>query len=86
MITAHSSVVHMPPGHYDNIAQVIRYLVKRHPGYKKGESKYRKPRYPRTRPGMNIRIDTKSHEWRLTREEIDPDGLLELWSLSLIHI
>jgi hypothetical protein len=82
MIIAHSSVVHMPPGHYAKIALVIRHIVGHHRGLKKGEGKCRKPRYPRTRPEHNIRIGNKMKGklWTEEREITDPDGLLELWT------
>jgi hypothetical protein len=86
VITARSSVVHMPPGHYDKIAQVIRHIVRRHEGYKKGStSRYQRPP-KRTRPAWSgceyhPRIAVRlADEWKRMMEEQDPDGLLELWS------
>lgn len=89
MITARSSVVHMPPGHYDKIAQVIRHIIKRHSGYKWHTGKYRQPP-KRTRPSQRIGKhqvpkSKRDHqrlvdEWQHTMEDKDPDGLQELWS------
>lgn len=85
MITARSCIVHMPPGHYAKIAQVIRDMVKTYRGYKKGTGKYRKPA-KRTRPAWDkhqyyprkaLRL---AEEWKRMMEEEDPDGLLELWT------
>lgn len=79
MITASSSVVNMPAGHYAKISQVIRHLVKHQ--YKQGECKYRKPRYPRTRPKQPPKSSIKAAgiEWKERLELTDPDGLTELW-------
>lgn len=82
MITARSCIVHMPPGHYDKIAQVIRHMVSHRSGYKWHTGKYRRPP-KRTRPGERWHIEPsfkrQREMWVEGRELIDSDELLELW-------
>lgn len=77
MITAHSSDVNMPPGHYDKIAQVIRSLIGRgHTRYAKG--KRRPPK--RARPTVPTKLEKEIHHWKIIRAWVDPEELLELWA------
>ena len=75
-ITALSSVVNMPPGHYAKIAQVLRGLVCT--GRRSG--RIRRPR-KRSRPYQNCdyKNRVRGRAWINDRDLEDPDGMMELW-------
>ena len=85
MITARSSVVDMPLGHY-KLADVLRHVMeKNRKGIKKGTGKYRKPA-KRTRPAWDKhqyyprKAVRQADEWKRSMELQDPDGLMEGWT------
>lgn len=85
MITARSSIVNMPPGHYDKISQVIRSLIHNSRWRNRGTKSYRRPP-KRTRPDREgheyhpRKVVRLADEWKRLMEAEDPDGLTELWS------
>ena len=86
MIIARSSIVHMPPGHYAKIAQVIRNIVKTNRGYKwhtRRPAKRTRPHQPigehQIPKSKRVALILENERERVIEDD-DPDELLELWN------